>query len=179
MDAYFLQSPSQEPAVRSEVLQQIDIGVEADQEGQVFLFENRIEESVAGVLLERNQVALRDAGVDQQADGQWQVSFLGEEADLLGLAFLQDLKIFFLQIVDEPSLLVLHRAEDVDQLDDVLDNRQLFLRLCLRLLRRLLQAQQSGQKQDGHPSPRSKHRLLLYSNSTMGTKRLPSLPLFS
>ncbi len=96
--------------------EQIDVDVEGDQEGLVLGGEDVFEELGAGVLLHGEDVLLAAAGVEQNADGEGQVLFLGEVLGLLRLLVLEDLAVVLVQVGDE-AVLVADGEVDVHQVD--------------------------------------------------------------
>ncbi|MEZ5391980.1 MAG: hypothetical protein R2724_03685 [Bryobacterales bacterium] len=99
-------------------MEQLDVDVEAHQEGQVLVdTQNFVEEGVAGRTLDLDHALLADAGIDEQADGERQIGLPAEILDLLRLAVLEDLEVVLGEAIDEQALLVPNGRKDVHDLN--------------------------------------------------------------
>jgi hypothetical protein len=96
--------------------EKVDVNVEGDEEGFVFGGEDVFEELGAGLLLEGEDVALAAAGVEEDADGEWKIFFLGEVLGLLRSLVFEDAAVVFMEVGDEAAL-VADGEVDVDEVD--------------------------------------------------------------
>jgi hypothetical protein len=113
-------------ARRGEVLEEFDFVVKMDEEGFVFVFaQDMIEERAAGGALLIEDVALAEAGVDEEADGEWEVGLFGEIGDGLGLAVLVEGEVVFGDIADEVAVFVPDSGDEIDGGDVEGDGRNL------------------------------------------------------
>jgi hypothetical protein len=91
----------------SEVLEEFDFAIEMHDEGLVFgLGQHVIQELLAGGALFVEDIALAQAGVDQQAESERQIFLLREVADGLRTAILCEGEVVFRQRVDDGAVLV-------------------------------------------------------------------------
>ena len=103
-------------AGRGEVLQELGLGGELHDEGLVLRSgEHLIEEGAAGGALLVDDLALGEACVDQQTEGQGKIGVLVEVAN--GLGFAVDLKdeVVLGEILDEGSFFVADDDGEVDE----------------------------------------------------------------
>ena len=98
-------------------MQQFGFFAEADEEGFVLLTQDLGEELGGGIALDIDQVPLAAADVDQQADGEREVGFLGEILDGLGLTLFQNGEILLLEVGDEGAVLVPYGGQNADHID--------------------------------------------------------------
>ena len=96
--------------------EQVDVDVEGDEEGLVLGGEDVVEELGAGLLLEGEDVLLAAGGVEQDADGEGEILFLGEVLDGLGDLVLEDAAVVLVEVGDE-AVLVADGEVDVDEVD--------------------------------------------------------------
>ena len=100
--------------------EQVDVNVEGDEERLVFGGEDVAQESGAGLLLEREDVLLGAGGIEQKADGEREILFLGEVFDGLRALVLEEGAVFLDEVGDE-AVLVARGEEEVDEVDIDLD----------------------------------------------------------
>ena len=100
-----------------EVLQKIDVHIEADYEGFVLFTQDFAEEVAADFLFHIEHARLAAAGVDQDAEGEREIGFGGEIFDGLGLAVFRHLEVVLRQAGDEAALFVLHIEKQLDDID--------------------------------------------------------------
>ena len=88
--------------------------IEVDEEGFVFVFaEDMVEEGAAGGAFLIEDVALAEAGVDEQAEGEWEIGFFGEIGDGLWLGVLFEGEVVFGEIADEVAVFVADGGEKI------------------------------------------------------------------
>ncbi len=99
-----------------EVLEKFDLAGELGDEGLVVrACEHLVEEGAAGGALLIDDVALGEAGVDEQAEGKGEVRVLVEVADGLGLAVNLEDEVIFGEVLDQCSFFV---ADDDGKVDE-------------------------------------------------------------
>ena len=96
--------------------EEVDVNVEGDEEGFVFGGEDVFEELGSGLLLEGEDVDLAAAGVEEDADGEGEIFFLGKVLGLLEDLVLEDAAVVFVEVGDEAAL-VADGEVDVDEVD--------------------------------------------------------------
>ena len=96
--------------------EEVDVDVEGDEEGFVLGGEDVFEELGAGLLLEGEDVHLAAGGVEEDADGEREVLFLGEVLGLLEALVLEDAAVVLVEVGDE-AVLVADGEVDVDEVD--------------------------------------------------------------
>ena len=101
-------------AGRRKILPQDQGAREAQQKSVIGGAQNRVEKLPGRLALIGEHRTHAAADVQQHGDGQGQVRFAGEVADLLLAPVLADLKVFFGEIGHQRSALVRNGAEDVD-----------------------------------------------------------------
>src|SRR5438132_10661609 len=99
-----------------EVLEQINIHVEADDKGFVFGPEYLIEEGAANLFVHSQHALLTAAGVDQNAESERQVRFRGEVLDGLRLSVFEDIEIALRQAGNQGTAFVLHVEKSLDDI---------------------------------------------------------------
>lgn len=102
---------------RGGVLEEVDLAAELDDEGLVRrrLIEDVAEEGGARGALFLECVALRGAGVHDDADGERLILCGAEVADGLRLLVGLDLEVFALEARQRAGVLVAHDGEDADR----------------------------------------------------------------
>ena len=100
--------------------EEIDVDVEGDKEGLVLGGEDVLEEFGAGLLLERQDVDLAAAGVEQDADGEGEILLLGEVLGLLKFLVLVDVAVVLVE-VGNVAVFIADGEVDVDEVDVDLD----------------------------------------------------------
>ena len=103
--------------VAGEVLQQIDGDVEADDVRLVLIGKNLAEKCAADFFLHVDDVALATAGIDHHAQSQRQVGLGREVLDGLRLAVFVYLEVIFLEVGNQPAVLLLDVEEQLDHVD--------------------------------------------------------------
>ena len=99
-----------------EVLQELDLAGELDDEGLVLgRGEHLVEEGAAGGALFVDDVALAEAGVDEQAEGQGKVGVDVEVADGLRMAVDLEDEVVLGEVLDEGAFLVADDDGEVDE----------------------------------------------------------------
>ena len=98
------------------VREEIDVDVEGDEECLVLGGEDVLEELCSRLLLEGKYVHLAAAGVEEDADGEGEVFFLGEVFGLLKIFVLVDAAVVFVEVGEE-AVLVADGEVDVDEVD--------------------------------------------------------------
>jgi len=96
--------------------EKIDVDVEGDEECLVLGGEDVLEELCSRLLLEGKYVHLAAAGVEEDADGEGEVFFLGEVFGLLKIFVLVDAAVVFVEVGEE-AVLVADGEVDVDEVD--------------------------------------------------------------
>jgi len=97
-------------------LQQLHLAVKANQKGFVLLGQkNRAQKTSAGLALLVDHARLARAGVNQKAQGEWQIVLVGKEADSLLAAIFADREIVLAQVLHQSTIPVAHGGVDVDQ----------------------------------------------------------------
>ena len=91
-----------------EVLQQIDVYIEADKKSFVLFAQQPLQELRADFLLNRKHTILAEAGVEQDANGKRQVRFGFEVLDVLGLAVFYYLEFISVQVWKQVAAFVFH-----------------------------------------------------------------------
>jgi len=95
-----------------EVLHEFDLVIEMDEEGFVFVFaQDAIEESTAGGALLVENLALAEAGVHEQAQGEREVGLFGEIGDGLRFAVLLESEVVFGEVADDVAVFVANGGE--------------------------------------------------------------------
>ena len=117
VDLRLLDVTRQHAGVRGEVGEQVDIDVEGDEEGLVFLPENALQKFRAGLLLQRQNILLRAGGVEQDAEGERLIDFRGEVLELLRLLVLEDLAVVAGEMRDQQVLFVADIEVERDEID--------------------------------------------------------------
>jgi hypothetical protein len=113
-------------ARRGEVLEEFDFVIEMDEEGFVFvLAQDAIEERAAGGALLIEDATLAKAGVDEEAEGEREIGFLGEIGDGLGLGVLLEGEVVFGKIADKVAVFVSDGGDEIDGGDVESDGRLL------------------------------------------------------
>ena len=86
-------------------------------EGLVAIFtDHLIKKAVAGAALLIEDASLAQAGVDEQAQGQWKIGLATEVMNRLRAAILSQGEILFAQVVDDFSGFVADRGQDIDHI---------------------------------------------------------------
>ena len=99
-----------------EVLQEFGLAGELDDEGLVLRGgEHLVEEGAAGGALFVDDVALGEAGVDEQAEGQGKICVLVEVADGLGFAVDLEDEVVLGEVLDERAFFVADDYREVDE----------------------------------------------------------------
>ena len=96
--------------------EEVDVNVEGDEEGLVLGGEDVFEELGAGLLLEGEDVDLASAGVEENADGEGEIFFLGEVLGLLQVLVFKDGAVVLVEVGDV-AVLVADGEVDVDEVD--------------------------------------------------------------
>jgi hypothetical protein len=96
--------------------EEIDVNVEGDEEGFVFGGEDVFEELGSGLLLEGKDVLLAAAGVEEDADGEGEIFFLGEVLDGLGCPVFEDVAVVLVKVGDV-AVFVADGEVNVDEVD--------------------------------------------------------------
>ena len=100
--------------------------IEMDEEGFVFvLAQDAIEERAAGGALLIEDATLAKAGVDEEAEGEREIGFLGEIGDGLGLGVLLEGEVVFGKIADKVAVFVSDGGDEIDGGDVESDGRLL------------------------------------------------------
>src|ERR1700688_5318604 len=85
-----------------------------DEEGFVFVSaQDVIEERAAGGAFLVENLALAEAGVDEETEGEREVGFLGEIGDGLGLAVLVESEVVFGEVADDVAVFVADGGEKI------------------------------------------------------------------
>src|ERR1700677_5135840 len=100
--------------VLGEVSEQVDVEVEGHDHGFVFRAHHFAQESRSGVLFGVDHAVHAGAGIDQQAEGNRHVNFLGEESNFLLDAVLEYLEVVLGQVRNDAVMFVTHGGEHVD-----------------------------------------------------------------
>ena len=97
-----------------EILEEFDFVVEMDEEGFVLVFaQDAIEEGAAGGAFLVEDAALAEAGVDEEAEGEWEIGLFGEIGDGLGLGVLFEGEVVLGEIADEVAVFVADGGEKI------------------------------------------------------------------
>src|SRR5262245_984378 len=123
VDARALHRPAQFPGGTGEILQQLDIHVKVDKERQILLTQHFLQKHTAHLLFHGQDPGLAPTGVQQDAEGERQITFGGEELDRLLGSVLAQRKVVLAQIRDQRTALVFHIEEDVDHVHVHLERR--------------------------------------------------------
>ena len=99
------------------VLQQIDVHIEGDQEGLVFLAQHLLQEAAARLLLQRQNALLAARCVEQDSQGECLVRLGHKVLQSLGHLVFGDGAVVLGQVRNEVAVLVLHGEEEVDEVD--------------------------------------------------------------
>ena len=111
-----LESSLKQWAGRGDVLQKLRLRGKLHDEGLVLRRgEHLVEEGAAGGALFVDDVALGEAGVDEQAEGQREVGVLVEVADGLGFAVDLEDEVVLGEVLDEGTLFVTDDDREVDE----------------------------------------------------------------
>src|SRR5262249_52295847 len=118
-----------------EILQQIDVDIEAQDEGKILVAQDLAQKFTANFLFHVEHTGLATAGIDQNAQSQRKIRLRGKILDGLRLAILQNLKIFLLETGDQSSFLIPHIEEELHHIHvDFQGGRSLVLILVLPAL---------------------------------------------
>ena len=97
-----------------EVLEKLDLVGELDDKSLILRRgEHLVKEGAAGAALLIENVALREAGVDQKAEGEGKIRVLIEVADGLGMSVYLEDEVVFGEVLDERSFLVADDGRDI------------------------------------------------------------------
>ena len=94
--------------------EQVYVDVEGDEEGLILGLEDFLEEAGSGLLLQGEDVGLGAGGVEQDADGEGEIFFLGEVLDRLRRFVFGDSAVVFVEVGDV-AVLVAGAEVDVDE----------------------------------------------------------------
>ena len=112
--------------VRGKVLKEFDLAIEVDEESLIFVYaQDAIEESAAGRAFLVENLALAEAGVHEQSEGERKIGLLCEIGDGLGLAVLLKGEVVFGEIADDAAVFVADSGEEIDRGDVDSDGRGL------------------------------------------------------
>src|SRR6266481_442608 len=100
-----------------EILQKLDVGAEADDEGLVFGAQRALEKRTSNFLFHIEDAQLAAARVEQDAEGQRQVGFGPEIFNALGLAVFEQVEVVLAQVGNQRATLVLDVEEQLDDFD--------------------------------------------------------------
>ncbi len=125
-------------ASRGEILQKIDVHVEADQESQILLAKHRTDELSGNFLLGGKHARFAAAGIHQQAQGERLNGVSLVVLDGLRLAVFKNLELILRQIRHQGPMLVLGHEVQVHDVDvDLESPRRVLLPGVFLLLARL------------------------------------------
>src|ERR1700693_443324 len=124
-----------EPADRArEILQELDVGAEADDESLVFGAQRALEKRTANFLLHIEDAQLAPARIKKNAEGQREIGVGLEILNSLMLAVFEQVEVVLVQVWNQRAMLVLNVKEQLDDFDvDLQRLDRLILRLVVRI----------------------------------------------
>ncbi len=131
IDFCLIHGTGQRMRVAGVVGKKIDVDIEGDEKSFIFGTQNAAEKSGAGLLLQRQDVLLAAAGIEQDAQRQRLIVLGGEVLDLLRRLVFQDVEVILGEVRDQRAVLVVNGEVKADQVDVHLEGRDRLLLVVL------------------------------------------------
>ena len=142
---------SQRMRVVGVVGKKLHVHIEGDEKGFIFRAQNAAEKCRAGLLLQRQNILLAPAGVEQDAQGQRLIVLGGEVLDLLRRLVFEDSEVILGEMGNQRAVLVVHGEVKAYQVDIDLEGRhRLLLIVLIRVSGRPLRRGVRGRRDLGH-----------------------------
>ena len=131
IDLRLVHGAGQRVGVAGVVGEKIDVHIEGDEKSFIFRAQNAAEKSSAGLLLQRQNILLASAGVEQDSQGEGLIVLGGEVLDLLRRLVFQDGEVILGEMGNERAVLVVHGEVKAHQVDVDLEGLERLLLVVL------------------------------------------------